>query len=247
MREQIKNTVRRFPFVYDLLRKTYRSFVSDDESAITRQIRLVLQHKPLAFFVQVGSNDGVQGDPIHQLITANKDWSGMFIEPVDFLFKRLRANYKNDPRFIFENVAIGATRDTLRFYFVAEKAKTELGDALPNWYDKVGSFNRSHIVKYLGDKVESYIIEQPVECFPLQEVFDRNAVTSIDLIHIDTEGFDYTVLRQVDFRKYRPLAVLYEHLHLSPDEKEKAVALLRDAGYSLTEYPHDTLATLQRI
>jgi methyltransferase FkbM-like protein len=87
-----------------------------------------------------------------------------------------------------------------------------------------------------------YIVEEEVECLPLQEVFDRNRVESIDLIHIDTEGFDYKVLSQIDLRRYKPSVILFEHHLLSDEEFLQSRSLLRGTGYRLLQYGNDTMA-----
>jgi FkbM family methyltransferase len=171
-----------------------------------------------------------------------KEWTGIFIEPVGFLFQRLKQNYEYSERFIFENVAIGTKKGRRKFYYVSEDAKAKLGDDLPHCYDKLGSFDRDHILRHLDGSLEPYIVEEEIQCVPMQEIFDKNDVKKIDLLHIDTEGFDYKILSQINFKRYKPLVVLYEHKHLSADEKEKANSLLKTSGYSLFEYGGDTLA-----
>lgn len=226
------------------MQKVYRFFFPYQSPGpkIAKQIEKTLEINGNIFFVQVGSNDGLQGDPLHELITKNKKWSGIFIEPVEFLFQRLKRNYENSERFVFEKVAIGSEKETKKFYYVKEGAKADLGDKLPFWYDQLGSFNKDHILKHLNGKLEPYIVEEEIQCVPIQEIFDKNLVKKLDLIHIDTEGFDYKVLSQVNFKKYKPSIVLYEHKHLSMDEKEKAKSLLKIFKYKLFEYKEDTLA-----
>ena len=234
---RIKESLRNLPLVYGAAKWIYRRFRKTDPT-IQDRILKAIGSKPAVFFVQVGSNDGVQGDPIHDLIVSRENWSGIFIEPIDFLFQRLRKNYGEAKRFVFENVAIGTEKGTKTFYYVSEKAKSELD--LPYWHDQLGSFDRDHITRALGDQMSPYIVEADIECLPLQDVLDRNGVESIDLLHIDTEGFDYKVLSQVDLARYKPSVILFEHHLLSDDEFFKARKLLR--GYRLLQYGNDTMA-----
>lgn len=141
---------------------------------------------------------------------------------------------------MFENVAISNKRETRKFYYVSEKAKTELD--LPYWHDQLGSFDKDHIAKMLGNEMSPYIIEENVECQPLQDVLDKNRVEAIDLLHIDTEGFDYQVLSQLDIKRYKPSVILFEHHLLNDEEFIKARKLLRRTGYRLLQYGNDTLA-----
>lgn len=239
---RIKEALRKFPLVFVTAKWIYRRFRKSDPT-IQERILKVIGGKPRVFFVQVGSNDGVQGDPLHDLIVDRESWGGIFIEPIDFLFQRLRQNYGEAKRFVFENVAIGTEKGTRTFYYVSEQANGELD--LPYWHDQLGSFDKTHIIRMLGEQMIPYIVEAEVECLPLQDVFDRNRVDQIDLIHIDTEGFDYKVLSQVDIKRYRPSAILFEHHLLSDEEFVKARKLLRGAGYRLFPYGNDTLAIIR--
>ena len=240
----LKEHLRRFPAVFGALKWAYHLFRGPDLT-IQQEIVKALGHKPEVFFVQVGSNDGVQGDPIHELVKERRSWRGMFIEPINFLFRRLRENYGDDERFLFENVAIGTRRETKKFYYVSEKAKRELD--LPYWHDQLGSFDNSHITRALGEEISPYIVEEDIECLPLQDVLDRNRVQTIDLLHIDTEGFDYQVLSQVDLKRYRPTVILFEHNLLSDEEISKARKLLRNTGYRLLQYGNDILALKKSV
>lgn len=241
--DRIKEQLRNLP-LYGLGKWIYRRFRKSDPT-IQERILKAVGDKPRVFFVQVGSNDGLQGDPIHDLIVSRDSWTGIFIEPIDFLFQRLRKNYGEAERFIFENVAIGTEKGSKTFYYVSAKAKTELD--LPYWHDQLGSFEKSHITKMLGEQMTPYIVEEDVECLPLQDVLDRNGVKAIDLVHIDTEGFDYKVLSQLDLTRYKPSVILFEH-HLLPDEEFVAARkLLHGAGYRLVQYGNDILAIRGRF
>ena len=54
-----------------------------------------LSQQPEVRFVQIGSNDGKTGDPIYELVSKNQHWKGVLVEPVDFLHRKLKANYSN--------------------------------------------------------------------------------------------------------------------------------------------------------
>ena len=206
------------------------------------EIARALRGRREVFFVQVGSNDGTSGDPIHKLLERHKQWRGIFIEPVPSLFERLKANHPDSGRYVFENVAIGKERGEAVFHYVSEDAKAALGEKLPYWYDQLGSFDRQHILKHLDGLLEPFIVSQPLPCLPLQDVLDRNQVQRLDLLHIDTEGYDWQVLSQFDLARYQPKVVLYEHKHLSREDRRRAEALLRQHGYRLQVRSADTLA-----
>ena len=189
--------------------------------------------------VQIGSNDGKTGDPLNQLLNKNKKWKALFVEPVPYLFDRLKSNYQDVGRFVFENVAVneGAKLD---FYWVDPKAKDELSD-LPFWFNQLGSFDKNHILNELGDKMKPFILSQELEGITLKTLLKRNKIQLIDLLHIDTEGYDWNILSQLDLRAYAPKFILYEVNHLSEDNLKASYDFLSEK-YFLFDVGIDVLA-----
>ncbi len=175
--------------------------------------------------VQIGSNDGKSKDPLFDLIQKNTNWQALFVEPVPYLFERLKANYGDDPRFTFEKVAINdGSQQT--FYSVKEEAKNHIPD-LPVWYDQLNSFDRENIVKHLDGALEPYIVETEIEGITLQKLLSKNQIQQVDLLHIDTEGYDWKILSQLDFKQYQPNVILYEHRHISEEERKASLNFLK--------------------
>lgn len=246
MKQLIKERLKKYPSAFKLLQRIHLTFFpARDFSLIQKNILINLKLKKSIFFVQVGSNDGVQGDPLHSIIVRNDNWKGIFIEPVSYLFERLKRNYGKSDRFIFEKQAIAPTMGAVEFFYVSEEAKAELGGALPYWYDQVGSFDKNHILKHLDGILEPYILSERIVTIPLQNILDKHKVSRVDLIHIDTEGYDYKVLTTIDFSRNKPSVILYEHMHLSDDEVKSAKSLLEKNGFSCVQYGGDTLATVK--
>ena len=192
-----------------------------------------------AFIVQIGSNDGKTGDPLNELLQINKRWKALFVEPVPFLFKRLKSNYLDASRFQFENVAIN-NGEKLKFYWVDAKAKESI-NGLPFWYDQLGSFDKNHITKQLGDYIQPFILSEELEGITLPDLIQRNKVKQIDVLHIDTEGYDWKILSQLDLNSYSPQFILYEMNHLSPKEMTESYRFLKEK-YELFHIGIDILA-----
>jgi FkbM family methyltransferase len=244
--QALKLLVRRSALVCKRLGRMLAFGGSQPDVGLRDAIATALNPIPRLFFVQIGSNDGVQGDPIHNLIVNHAEWSGIFVEPVPFVFERLKRNYGDATRFVFENVAISDQTEQKDFFYVAEEARKLFQGALPYWYDQLGSFDREHILKHLDGKLAPFIVKEQVQCLPLQTVLERNQVTTIDLLHVDAEGSDFRVLSQFNFNLYAPRIVTYEHAHLSDRERAEAEALLRRHDYRVTRYGGNTLAIRNR-
>jgi len=71
---------------------------------------------------------------------------------------------------------------------------------------------------------------------------ERYAVTKIDLIMMDTEGYDYEIIKQIDFSRIRPKVIIYEHKHLSRSDRLTCEKLLKDLDYRLSKHFSNTLA-----
>lgn len=192
-----------------------------------------------AFVMQIGSNDGKTGDPLNYLLNKYLNWKGIFVEPVPYLFERLKSNYPDKSRFLFENVAVNEGSE-LDFYWVDPKAKDELNE-LPFWFDQLGSFNRQHIVNQLGEKLEPYILEKKLEGITLPSLLERAKTNDIDIMHIDTEGYDWKILSQLNLNECAPNFILYESNHLSSDELTDSINFL-ESRYELFDVGIDVLA-----
>lgn len=206
-------------------------------SAIIKQ---VLKADPVRF-VQIGSNDGKTGDPIFGTSSLNSQWSGILIEPVPYLFEKLKRNYGNSPRFLFENVAVGNSSGTAPFYFISPQAKHEL-ENLPVRYDQIGSFDKNHLHKHFGGVLDAYIQTIDVRVCTLQEVLARHSWSTIDLLHTDAEGHDWEILGSVDLDHLAAKLVIFEHKHLLPDAKFDAISKMIDGGYRTIELANDICA-----
>ena len=148
------------------------------------------------------------------------------VEPVPFLFERLRVNYSGIQKQIqFANVAVTTCSGKKSFYYIDQSAKNSIPD-LPEWYDQLGSFERNHISKHFDRLPDEFIVETAIITVSLADLFTRYSIERIDLLHIDTEGHDWSILQQLDLHKYHPSIILFEWKHISQDERQEAIAAL---------------------
>ena len=75
----------------------------------------------------------------------------------------------------------------------------------------------------------------------------RNAVprrcrsNPIDLIHIDTEGYDFEIIKSIDLGSLRPKVVIFEHYHLDPNDYTDCTDHLGSLGYEHVSIGMDTI------
>lgn len=199
-------------------------------------------------FIQVGSNEGVlTNDPLCSFILKHP-WKGILIEPVPRLFQKLQKNYKHRPDLHFEMVAISDTRKKCDFFVIDETAKIfqenpELIDQNgQKWGEQLGSFKKEHILddrKYdpklssLQKLSEKEVKTIQVECVPLEDIVEKYQLQSIDLLHIDAEGHDDTILSAIDLSKIKPKMILFEHMHMSFERYCLCLIHLKIHGYGV--------------
>ncbi|MEA2273543.1 MAG: hypothetical protein QOI98_2251 [Solirubrobacteraceae bacterium] len=195
---------------------------------------------PQAFFIEIGSNDGEQHDHLQPLIVSGS-WRGIMVEPVPYVFERLRRNYGGIARVILENAAIADRDGTLPFYHLAEPGDGDR-EGLPGWYDAIGSFSRDAVVhhaKHIPD-IERRLVCAQVPALTFESLCAKHAVDRVDLIVIDTEGYDWEILRRLDLRARHPRLVVYEHFHLAPDDRRACREQMQNSGYETMEEGFDT-------
>jgi FkbM family methyltransferase len=188
----------------------------------SRNLRKILRGSQNLSIVQIGSNDGKSGDPIHDLLNENQTWKALLVEPIPFLFERLKHNYQNRAGVRFANVAIGESTGVTTFYFLEADLKETLPH-LPNYFDQLGSFNPDHIVNHLGEAIRPWIKAVEIPTLSLPELLEQHSISQFDILHIDTEGYDWKILKQLDLNRFRPRIILFEHSHLTELEKQGAL------------------------
>jgi FkbM family methyltransferase len=211
--------------------------------AVPRLMRAFARRYPNAFFVEIGANDGEQHDHLREFILSRRlRWRGVMVEPVPYVFERLRANYGEHDRVALENAAI-ADRDGARpFYYVVDADASER-TRLPDWYDGIGSFSREKVLahrKAIPD-IDRRLMERELPCMTFDTLCRRHDAVRVDLLVIDTEGYEAEILRSIDLRAWAPRVILYEHFHLLPDDRARSRARLEEAGYETLEEGFDTL------
>jgi FkbM family methyltransferase len=205
-----------------------------------RLLRAFAEAHPEAVFVEIGGNDGEQHDLLRPLLLDHA-WTGVIVEPVPYVFERLKRNYRDRPGLSLENVAVAPEDGERPFYHLAESADPA-GEGLPRWYDGIGSFSREEVLShkpFIPD-IEERLVEIRVPCLSLASLCARNRIDRLDLIVIDTEGYDWEIIRHLSLAALRPRLLVYEHYHLGPDDRRACAERLREAGYETMEEHFDT-------
>lgn len=206
---------------------------------IAHLLKQYVEVKQDIFFVQIGSNDGKSGDPIYQYILKH-NWRGILVEPVRYLFERLKKNYHSKKEFlIFENVAIASSTGSAIFYYLREN-----NDGLRGFYSQIGSFDLDTVMSHKTaiPNIEDYIVKEEIAAITFNHLLSKNKINKVDLVHIDAEGYDYEIIKTIDFQKTRPDIILFESKHLVNEDYKQCVKLLKKNGYVAYKNNIDTIA-----
>lgn len=186
------------------------------------------------FVLQIGANDGIRFDSVYE-IAQKHAIKGLLVEPLPDMFLELKENYKEHDGFVFENCAIGNEEGSLPFYRIKGDAK------IPDWAHGLASFNKSHIEKF--NVVKPELIEKiTVPTTTFSSLLKKHNVDKIDLLVIDTEGFDYEILKMVMKAKVFPDLLQYEFQHLSMSDQLECNKLLVENNYEFIPYGRDIVA-----
>jgi FkbM family methyltransferase len=203
-------------------------------------VKLRVAQNNAFFFVQIGANDGVMDDPLYDLVRAH-GLAGLLVEPMPDFFDRLQQNYADQPQLRFENCAIGpsdGSRTIYRFASDSVEHARAAGHA---------SFFRRHLEKqerYLPG-CAAHIEELEVTTMTLASLFEKHSIQFLDLLQIDTEGFDFEIIKMLLGTDVRPAIINYERVNLILADQERCRRLLENQGYRFADEGRDTIAILE--
>lgn len=201
------------------------------------QLDLLLNSRPHFKFIQIGANDGVRFDMLYSIVTTHP-CSGVVVEPLQDMYQRLQANYADYPAIVPIRKAIHASSAPLPLYRLVPSAVGRYA----GWASGIASFDRQHLLSH-GIAAEDIITEQ-VECLSLMTLVEQTGMLDADLLQIDTEGYDAAILAMIDFQKFRPRLIKYEHKNMLAAEHAATADNLRKNGYHSALEGTDTIAWL---
>ncbi len=210
---------------------------------------------PTFFVIQVGANDGITHDPIHKFIKRD-GWAGILLEPQQAVWEQeLSRLYENQPGIVTLHAAMGPADGQLPMY--------KIGFSDARWATGLSSFRKEvvenafrtgHVQRQatkqgiaVPSDEDTWIIQEQVPVISWSTLVERHQISRIDLLQIDTEGYELEIIKMIDFEACRPQAIVFENMHLSPDDQAHGHSLLRTQGYDLYDYDENTLALTEQL
>ena len=166
------------------------------------------------FFLEIGAYDGKSFDGLYKYTHSN-NWTGIFVEPIKEYYDKLKLNFQNIENKFYENSAI---TDENKQYDI----KRIIGDK--KWM--AGS---SSILDNSITKKHPYYLEK-INGITFDFLVDKYLITKIDILQIDTEGYDLKILKQI-IPRFKPKFISIEQRHLIYPDKMEVKKILRNNGY----------------
>lgn len=231
--------------IYNKVKKIYYK-----EAFLKKELTKVLGNDDDLFFIQIGTNDGITGDLLYELLKKNKTWKGIFVEPLPYIFQKIIELHKGTDNYIYENIAI-CDSDDIEYkdiFYISKRIEDIKEDVeIPYWYDQIASFSKEHVIKQLStildeNIVKNYLVAKKVRCKTLKTAIKSHDIKKIDLLIVDVEGYDYNIIKQIEDLYIKPRVIVYEHKHLNISEYNLSKLLLFRMGYKYIEHEQDVLA-----
>jgi FkbM family methyltransferase len=215
--------------------------IFDFESFLYRHLAV---HKTLNF-LQIGANDGVMNDPIYQFNMDNKlVVTGFVLEPLPDIYEKLVKNYQICPSIKPFNLAIHATESEM----VLHRVRPERAAEIPAFARGIASFDEAHWKKTMLVPHAKYMEQVKVKCVSFTDFIKSNAIDKLDLLLLDTEGYDYQILMSIDFTRIKPRMIRFEHglrnQVMTLDNFMAVCCHLNSFGYQIIAESYDATAYL---
>ena len=180
-----------------------------EDDRLVRELRDSLRD---GYYVDIGANHPAQDSNTYRLY--NLGMCGVTVDPNELL---CLVNQRYRPRDSVVNVAVGAENGFARFYLMSHHGLSTFSEADMRNRQASG-------IKLLG------VTFKPV--LRLEQIF-RDCVpegrTKLELLSVDTEGWDEAVLRSNDWDRFRPRLVLVESN--TPDAAGAIAGFMEEVGY----------------
>lgn len=203
--------------------------------------------------VEVGAMDGKSFDKLYPYIKTSRGTTALFVEPLKDSFQTLRQNYtaanEDTPnQYYFENAAVTAKPGKFNITRIPLEVINSKG--LPDWTKGIASINPEKNALFKDEKkyvdnssLRQFSIQEEIQGVTFEFLLKKYNLKDIDILQIDTEGYDYIVLSQA-LHLTSPRLICFEWANLSEKEKILSLELLKKHKYLtfLTPDSYDMIA-----
>lgn len=187
-------------------------------------------------WIQIGAYDG--NDKFQRMVRQENPSLVILVEPNPIMNELIQNNYTGIKNVYIENVAItDINKGLVKLVFPIQTKK----------FRRSESYHKCFSLLPMDDWGDDFkTLEAPSMSF--MELCEKYKVTNIDLLQIDTEGYDVTIIKSINFQKVNINTLIYEQWNFTTDcfkrygknakhyglgGMKEAAELLTSLGYSL--------------
>lgn len=178
--------------------------------------------------VQVGAFDGQTSSPISRLLS-HPHSRAFLVEPQPVACSLLSEKFKHNPRITIIEAAIAPISGSTLLYMPIGQSHSQLS-----------SLSSSHLP--LQSLAANAI---KVTALSAEDLVRQNGIDRIDLLQIDAEGSDWSILQQFLTLGFQPKVINLETFHLSKTDRLQLSNKLQAMDYLLVDHNLDTMAVHQ--
>ncbi len=191
----------------------------------------MFQHEseePLSI-IQIGAFDGLFADGLEPIIRNPGNYMALLVEPQKPAFEKMTTRYSGRPDIKLSNVAI-SHKDGEIALFSSLSGDSEYASILPA---------HRGLIRHKSGGLRAF----QVPTLTVESLLRSNHIHRADLLMIDTEGYDFEILKQfLRVGVSLPRLIQLESYHLSPSDRMSLRSILSSHGYLYAETNLDTVA-----
>jgi len=182
-------------------------------------------YKTNGVYVEVGANNGMFVSNTYGL--SKIGWMGLLIEPQERFLNEAKIAYKDFPNTKFHNGCVGEIKGKIKLFIGETSSLATINEKFVDIYNQIswseGILNKEKFVELDCDTLNNILI-------------DNNIPKNFDLLVIDVEGAELSVLNGFDISNWNPKMVIIEmcemneHRSLTCDN-DKINEYFNNAGY----------------
>jgi len=238
MREFVKNVLKALGFKLIKL-SSRRTLAVPNVDNVEIVVQFYHRMGKKITLLQIGACDGVTSDSIFNYIKSGSI-KAYLVEPGSVNFGKLKSFYSGATTEVtLINAAIADKDETRAFYSIKDEGRWK--DS--GWARQLASFYKQHLIKH--GITEQEINQEDVRCLTLKTILSNHGIEQLDILVIDTEGYDGEIVKMALNENILPNFIAFENVQLlktySQEDLNSLYKRLLDKGYVWT---HDRINTL---
>ena len=152
------------------------------------------------FVVDIGAADGVSNSNSRKLILDG--WSGLLVEPNPNNYNKLVNLYNENDKIKILNVGCSFENGNDLIFYVDQNDE----------FEQLSTFSLEQVQK-CKEIYGCEFVEKKIDVVKTSDIFSKNNISKINFLSVDTESFDYNVIKGIDFEKVEIDLICVEHLN----------------------------------